>query len=229
MRKSSKSLLYKNFAFLREILRDQYDDWLEFIDRLMNVHSTLNTGCHERLYMDLLFKFKLNFKCDLFFFLCTKIKHIEPRLVQLVQDIFSMIHQVVMDRDLQRFVSHLQRRLPDAVPPIPGTNPVIFTQRVWVYLRELDAYLLSCQPVPQRMILPIMYRRKQVGFSVLPLEISISFGSIPRKRYMKLLCLSGCVPVLVKRFFQGNRHLIRLYSMPIQKTFGANLLRCLLK
>ena len=218
-----------NIDILRQILGDQFADWFEFIKRLMNVHSTLNTGCHQRLYFDLLFKFELNFKCDDFFFLCTKVKHVEPRLVQLVQDIFSMIHQVVMDQELQRFVAQLQRRLPDAVPPIPGTNPVIFTQKVWVYLIKLDAYLLSCQPVPQRMILPIMYRRKQVGFSVLPLEISISFGFIPRKRYMKLLCLSGYVPILVKRFFQGNRHLICLYSIAIQKTFGTNFLRCLLQ
>jgi hypothetical protein len=155
--------------------------------------------------------------------------HFEPRLVQLVQEIFTMIHQVVMDQDLQRFIAHLQRRLPDSVPPIPGTNPIIFTQRLWIYLSDLDKHFLSCQPVPQRLMTPIMLCRKKVGFSVLTLEISISFGFIPRKRYMKLLCLSGCVPVLVKRFFQGNRHLIRLYSMPIQKTFGTNFLCRLLQ
>ena len=222
--------LYLNIDVLKDILEDKYDDWFEFIERLMNIRSALNTGCNERLYIDLLFKFKLNFKCDHFFVLCTKIKHVEPRLVQLVQDIFSMIHQVVTDRDLQRFVAQLQRRLPDAVPPpIPGTDPVIFTQKVWIYLNELDAYLLSCQPIPQRMILPIMYRRKQVGFLVLPLEISISFGFIPRKRYMKLLCLSGYVPVLVKRFFQGNWNLISLYLLAIQKTFGENFFSRLLK
>jgi hypothetical protein len=222
-------LLYFNIDFLRRILGERFADWFELIERVMNIRSALKTASLQRLYVQLLFKFELNFKCDDFFFLCTKIKHVEPRLVQLVQDIFSMIHQVVMDQELQRFVAQLQRRLPDAVPPIPGTNPIIFTQRLWIYLSDLDKHLLSCQPVPQRMILPIMYRRKKVGFSVLPLEISISCVSILRKRYMKLLCLSGCVPVLVKRFFRGDRYLICLYFTAIQKTFGTNFLRRLLK
>jgi len=222
------SELYLHLVILRQILGERFINWLELVERVMNIRSALNTASLRLVYVDLLFKFELNFKCDDFFFLCTKVKHSEPKLVQLVQDIFSMIHQVVMDQDLRRSIANLQRRLPDSVPPIPGTNPVGFTQNVWTYLNKLDTYLLSCQPVPQRMVTPIMLRRKQVGFSVLPLEISISFGSMPRKRYMKLLCLSGCVPVLVKCFFRRYRRLICLHFTAIQKTFGTNLLRRLL-
>lgn len=225
----SQLQLYLNISSLKKILGELFNDWLELVERVMNIRSALNTDSLQLLYVDLLFKVELNFKCDDFFLLCTKVKHFEPKRVQLVQHIFSMIHQVVMDQDLRRSIANLQKRIPDSVPPIPGTNPIVFTQKVWTYLNELDTYLLSCQPVPQRMVTPIMLRRKQVGFSVLPLEISISFGSMLRKRYMKLLCLSGCVPVLVKRFFRGDRRLICLHSTAIQKTFGTNFLRRLLQ
>jgi len=223
------SQLYLNIDISRQILGERFADWFDLIERVMNTRSALNTASLQRLYVELLFKVEHNFVCNDFFFLCTKIMHFEPRLVQLVQEIFSMIHQVVMDQELQRFVAQLQRRLPDAVPPIPGTNPIGFTQRLWIYLSDLDKHLLSCQPVPQRLMTPIMLCRKKVGFSVLSLEISISCESMLRKRYMKLLCLSGCVPVLVKRFFRGDRHLICLYSIAIQKIFGTNFLRRLLQ
>jgi hypothetical protein len=218
-----------NIDILRQILGERFADWFELVERVMNIRSALKTASLQRLYVELLFKVQQNFKCNDFFFLCTKIMHFEPRLVQLVQDIFSMIHQVVMDQELQSFIAHLQRRLPDSVPPIPGTNPIIFTQRLWIYLSDLDKHLLSCQPVPQRLMTPIMLRRKKVGFSVLSLEISISCESMLRKRYMKLLCLFGSVPVLVKRFFRGDRRLICLYFTAIQKTFGTNFLRRLLQ
>lgn len=193
---------------LRRALGPRFDDWIELARRLNYVCSLLPNikegTARRKNFLDVcsaqMLHFPKNFDWQDFFSLTMKIDDIEPGLAH---HIFSMIRQVVMERNLGSRMRIAMKWTPDSrVPILYGANQFFARKNVWKYLEQLSYHLVNCESVPRQKISPLMCSSRKLGFSIFPLEMSVSSGYLREKRCMKLLCLSGIMRILLRNFFR---------------------------